>query len=110
MKWTKADETANCSAQEKDLRDSQGSMHSDRESESVSSTDGMFDESSDIHEPVEPSWYHDEEGEDDYGGTSPVYNADGYADDWDNFPDEPWMRNALDFEVRIVRFRRRRAN
>jgi hypothetical protein len=97
-------------AQEEGLYGIQEAMHDDQESGSGSNPDGMFDESWDGHEPVEPSWYHDEERQDDSGGTSPIFNADDYADNWDAFPDEPWMRNALEFEVRIVRFRRRRAD
>jgi hypothetical protein len=103
------EDTENVNAQEESLHGSQETMHDEQESGSVSNPDGIFDESWNNHERVELSWY-DEEGENDRGGTPPIFNADDYADDWDAFPDEPWMHNALDFEVDIVRFRRRRAD
>jgi hypothetical protein len=57
----------------------------------------------------EPGYWQDTEDPNGGGDTSPVYNPDGTADDWGTSPDEPWMRSANHFEVRIVRFRRQRA-
>lgn len=109
MQWTKAsdEETADDSVREEGLHRSQETIHDNQEGGNVSGTDGIPDESTDMDGSFEPGWHLDEEGEDNYGGTSPVFNADDYADDWEIFPYEPWMRNALDLEVRIVRFRRK---
>lgn len=90
----------------------QEALHDDQEAEDISNQDEALDESEDEHESFSPIQFSDiEDDEDDYyDGTSPVYDWSDYADDWDAFPDESWMRTPHEFEVRVVRFRRRRAD
>jgi hypothetical protein len=64
----------------------------------------------DDDETFGPTWYWDQEDQSDFSPTSPIYDRDGTQDDWDAFPNEPWMHDAHGFEVRVVRFRRRRAS
>ncbi|KAH6638798.1 hypothetical protein C7974DRAFT_387320 [Boeremia exigua] len=90
--------------QEEALLSSQEASHDHQESADVTSQDWGADES------LEPSWSLDGDDQSDYSASSPVFNPVGYADDWDAFPEEPWIRTAREFEVRVVRFRRRRAN
>lgn len=54
-------------------------------------------------------WYWDEEDRSDVSATSPIYDRDGTQDDWDVSHNELWMHDSYGFEVRAVRFRRRRA-
>lgn len=103
------EETEGRNVQEAALHSSQEALHDDRESEDISNQAGVLDESWDADDSVEPTWHLDEDKQSNYSNSFPVYNRDDYADGWDAFPDEPWMRTANEFEVRVVRFRRRRA-
>lgn len=80
-------------------------LRGDQERESVSNENGGLDESSDEQEPVNIELLQDDDSI-----SSPVYNYDGDADDWQSLPDEPWLHTATEFKVRIVRFRRRRTD
>lgn len=64
----------------------------------------------DDDETFGPTSHWDEEDQSDFSPISPIYDRDGTQDDWDAFPNEPWMHDAHGFEVRVVRFRRRRAS
>lgn len=106
------EESEGCSVQDDASPRIQEALHTTKETGPITTQTLPPDESQDDPESIEPTWFHDSQSldEDDYeyGGTSPVYDADDYADDWDAFPDETWLRTAHEFEIRIVRFRRRR--
>lgn len=104
------DESRDHDAQEEASPSNQEGLHDDQESKDINSQNGALDESWDAFESVEPSWHLKGDNGSDFSDSSPVYNRDDYADDWDAFPREPWMRTAHEFEVRIVRSRRRRAS
>ena len=101
--------TQGCSVHEAASHSNQEALHANQEMEDVNNQGGALYESWDAYEPIEPTWHLDGDNQSDYSVSSPVYNRDDYADDWDAFPEEPWMRTVNEFEVMVVRFRRRRA-